>query len=183
MYYYGVYTLLLYLSYLYLLLLLLTTTTNYFQYQPRSTLYSLLLLYRLARSAVCVIECSLDQWGWLQSPRFYYLYYTHMKISTHVRFHYDVVTTEQLKEKIKTFAGAQIANNTDSEKSKGGLTRSQFSFFMPTDEGNKLVAQLLSYEWVGTVLVDYVDEKKYTNAEALVRQPDANLDECISSII
>jgi len=69
-----------------------------------------------------------------------------MKISTHVRFHYDVVTTEQLKEKIKTFAGAQIANNTDSEKSKGGLTRSQFSFFMPTDEGNKLVAQLLSYE-------------------------------------
>ncbi len=32
-------------TYLYLLLLLLTTTTNYFQYQPRSTLYSLLPNY------------------------------------------------------------------------------------------------------------------------------------------
>jgi hypothetical protein len=69
-----------------------------------------------------------------------------MKISTHAKFHYDLVTTDQLKEKIKSFSGAQIVNNTDSEKSKGGLTRSQFSFFMPTDEGSKLVAQLLSYE-------------------------------------
>jgi hypothetical protein len=54
---------------------------------------------------------------------------------------------------------------------------------MPTDEGSKLVAQLLSYEWVGTVLVDYVDEKKYTNAEALVRQPDATIAEVVASIV
>ena len=79
-----------------------------------------------------------------------------MKTSTTLKFAYKLTDRDAIVSKIQALAGANVVDNGDYGKSEKAKTaRSYFSFFMPTDEGNKLVAHLISYEGKGNVFIDY----------------------------
>ena len=70
-----------------------------------------------------------------------------MKTATTLNFGHLLITREEIKSKIQALAGANVVDNGDYGKhEKAKVARSYFSFFLPTDEGSKLVAQLISYE-------------------------------------
>jgi len=70
-----------------------------------------------------------------------------IKIAATAKFHYQLTDRETIVAKIQALAGAEVVDNGDYGKSENAKTaRSYFSFFMPTDDGSKLVAQLISYE-------------------------------------
>lgn len=92
-----------------------------------------------------------------------------MKTATTLDFAYELVDRNTIVTKIQELAGANVVDNGDYGKSeKAKVARSYFSFFMPTDEGSKLVAQLISYEGKGNVFIDYSTEKKFVDHESLI---------------
>ncbi len=107
-----------------------------------------------------------------------------MKTATTLNFVYELVDRNAIVTKIQALAGANVVDNGDYGKSEKAKTaRSYFSFFMPTDEGSKLVAQLISYEGKGNVFIDYGTEKKFVDHESLLpKEPDTTIDEVVASL-
>ena len=107
-----------------------------------------------------------------------------MKTATTLDFAYELVDRNTIITKIQALAGANVVDNGDYGKSeKAKVARSYFSFFMPTDEGSKLVAQLISYEGRGNVFIDYSTEKKFVDHESLLpKEPDATIADVVASL-
>lgn len=108
-----------------------------------------------------------------------------MKTATTLNFVYELTNREAIVAKIQALAGAYVVDNGDYGKSEKSKTaRSYFSFFMPTDESSKLVAQLISYEGKGNVFIDYSTEKKFVDNESLIpKAPQATIDEVVASLL
>jgi hypothetical protein len=107
-----------------------------------------------------------------------------MQTPTTLNFAYDLVTREDITNKIKALAWANIVNNWDYGKSANGKSnRSYFSFFMPTDWGSKLVAQLISYEGKGNVFIDFISQTKFVDSNTLLpKEPDTTTDQVIAAL-
>ncbi len=107
-----------------------------------------------------------------------------MKTPTTLSFVYKLTDRNAIVAKIQALAGANVVDNGDYGKSEKAKTaRSYFSFFMPTDEGSKLVAQLISYEGKGNVFIDYSSKTKFVDHENLIpKAPDATIDEAVASL-
>lgn len=86
-------------------------------------------------------------------------------------YKYHLVSREDIIAKIKSLHSANVVDNGNLLNDKSS---SLFSFFMPTDEGSKLVAQLISYEGKGNVFIDYSTEKKFVDHESLLPKDEYN---------
>lgn len=105
-----------------------------------------------------------------------------IKIAATAKFHYQLTNRDAIIAKVKALAGAEVVDNGDYGKSENAKTaRSYFSFFMPTDEGSKLVAQLISYEGKGNVFVDFINKLKFVDNQDLIRK-SADLDTIVSAM-
>lgn len=98
-------------------------------------------------------------------------------------FTYELISKAELKTRLARFSTADAVDNWEFWRHPNSQTkRASFSFFLPSDSGSQLVAQLLSYEWKGNVLIDYSQEIKYVDDPSLIPTKRVTLDDIVNTM-
>lgn len=98
-------------------------------------------------------------------------------------FTYELISKDELRTRLARYSTADAVDNWDFGRHPNSKTnRASFSFFMPSDSGSQLVAQLLSYEWKGNVLVDYIQEVKYVDDSSLIPTKRVTLNDIVAKM-